>query len=129
MIYLFGNWKMYLDLEESVTLVTELCNVKLPTHEYVTLGIFPNPLAFVSVRSVFKGSTFFLGAQNVGWTSKGAYTGSISAELYKNAGATYALVGHSERRSLYKETSIQVAHKVNLRTHNLSPNEIKKNID
>lgn len=112
MTYIFGNWKMYLNLKESTNLAMVLQQTNFSVCPYITLGIFPNPLAFTSSYDLLKDTVFSLGAQNVGWTPKGAYTGSISAELYKDAGALYALVGHSERRYIFHETNDAIRKKV-----------------
>ncbi len=53
-----------------------------------------------------------LGAQNVSEQQSGAYTGEVSTDMLQECGVDHVIVGHSERRSLYKETSTQVAHKV-----------------
>lgn len=110
MKYIFGNTKMYLTLEESLELAKNIC--KLPFSSEKTVALFPSSLAFGMSAQIFAESAFAVGAQNVAWTPKGAYTGALSAELYKEAGATYALVGHSERRYIFGETNADVRKKV-----------------
>lgn len=111
MKYIFGNWKMYLNESESVT-VAEKLSTGLSVPQGVSVAVFPNTLAFSAVREVIKKSPIALGAQNVSWVPKGAYTGASSAELFHDAGATYALVGHSERRYIFGETDEAVRKKL-----------------
>src|SRR5690625_3226308 len=69
---------------------------------------------FISVPAVaeaFKGSYFKTGAQNVHTEESGAYTGETSAAMLKDAGCTYVLAGHSERRELFHEDNELVAAK------------------
>lgn len=110
MNYLFANWKMYLNLAASVELANKLAHVTVP--DKVTVGIFPNTLAFSDVKAELKDTRFGLGAQNVSYTPLGAYTGATSALMFKEAGARYALVGHSERRYLFGETNEDVRKKL-----------------
>jgi triosephosphate isomerase len=110
MKYLFDNWKMYLDLEESAELAEKFSAFKLP--EEVNSAVFPNPISFCKVEENLDGSEFDLGAQNVAWTPKGAYTGATSAYIYSQGGADYALVGHSERRHIFGESNKATKKKV-----------------
>ena len=110
MKYLFANWKMYLDFSESMILANQIAMLSYDT-EKIQLGLFPSTLAFTEVEKLYRGSPVFVGAQNVGWTPKGAYTGAVSAQMFKEAGATYALVGHSERRYIFGETNDDVKKK------------------
>ncbi len=102
MKYIFGNWKMYLDYTESVALSESIRDTQLP--EDLVCTVFPNTLAFVGVHEILKDTSIGLGAQNVSWVPRGAYTGATSTELFHSAGASYALVGHSERRYIFGET-------------------------
>jgi len=101
---------MYLNLEESVRLATAMSDIHLNNEYHAAL--FPNTLAFGAVNEILQSTSFALGAQNVAWTPKGAYTGAVSAELYKEAGAQYAIVGHSERRYIFGENNNDVRKKV-----------------
>ena len=111
MKYLFANWKMYLTVEESIALAKEAAKQEFPT-ETMTVALFPTALAFAQVRYFCASSPIKLGAQNCGWTPRGAYTGAISAELFAEAGAVFALVGHSERRHIFGETDSDVRKKI-----------------
>ena len=110
MKYLFANWKMYLNFSESMILANQLAEVEYDI-EKISLGVFPSVLAFTEVEKLYRDSNVSVGAQNVAWTPKGAYTGAVSAELYREAGAVYALVGHSERRYIFGESNADVKKK------------------
>ena len=70
------------------------------------------PFPYMSqVESLIEGSNLKLGAQNININSSGAFTGEVSANMIKDFGAKHVIVGHSERRSLYGETSSVVAEK------------------
>lgn len=109
MKYLYANWKMYLDVVESVKLAEGI--KKIPSVSGYEVMVFPSALAFTSVYDVLKDSNIRVGAQNVAWVPKGAYTGAVSALLFKEAGASHALVGHSERRHIFGERSEAVRKK------------------
>jgi len=100
---------MYLSLEESKNLAEGLKMADLKTD--ATLTVFPSSLAIGETIKIFENTNFAVGAQTVNWTPKGAYTGAVSAFLYKEAGCRYALVGHSERRHVFGETDVEVRKK------------------
>lgn len=110
-LYLFANWKMYLDVAESVKLAGEFEGLDYPAHSVV--AAFPSALAFVEVKkNLSNKSVVALGAQNTYWLDKGGYTGEVSVLMYRDAGARYALVGHAERRHLFHETNHEVRQKI-----------------
>lgn len=102
---------MYLDLDESKTLAKAIVGENFDDTK-VNVAIFPSALALSAVAEVVKDSKIAVGAQDVYWTPKGAYTGAVSALMYKTAGCKYALVGHSERRHLFGETDDDVRKKI-----------------
>jgi len=108
MKYFFANWKMYLSHQQSLELLDQV--VQLPPLKDGVVAYFPNDLAMKYAVDTIGGN--HVGAQNISVATKGAYTGATSAELYKEVGATYTLVGHSERRSLFGETDREVNTKV-----------------
>ena len=70
------------------------------------------PFPYMSqVESLIEGSNLKLGAQNININASGAFTGEVSADMIKDFGAKHVIAGHSERRSLYGETSSVVAEK------------------
>ncbi|MEK7681187.1 MAG: triose-phosphate isomerase [Patescibacteria group bacterium] len=110
--YLFANWKMYLDFDESNILANALAGEAKNFSPNIKMAIFPSALSFYNVSQVLHDVGICVGAQNVYWTEKGGYTGEISAQMYKSAGADYVLVGHSERRHLFHETNHDVRQKI-----------------
>lgn len=101
---------MYLNTEESLVLAESLSQLSLPIN---TEGvIFPTSLAFIETQRKLKDSAWSCGAQNVAWVSKGAYTGAVSALMFKEAGAIYALAGHSERRYIFGDGDSDVRKKI-----------------
>lgn len=102
MKYIFGNWKMYLSHAEAVTLAQNL-KEHMTSHEHEVV-VFPNTISFAAVKTVVD-ETVMVGAQNVGWTPRGAYTGATSAAVFAEVGASHALVGHSERRHVFGESN------------------------
>lgn len=111
MKYIFGNWKMYLNAQQSIDLARALTE-KVEAQTDVSLAVFPNTLAFYGVATELKKSPIATGAQNVAWTPQGAYTGATSAFMFKEAGAVYALVGHSESRHIFGQTNEDVRKKL-----------------
>ncbi len=124
-VYLFANWKMYLDYDESNILANAIADqVKgrrvskdatrrdFVKSKSIKMAIFPSALALYPVGQVLQDVGISVGAQNTYWLEKGGYTGEVSAAMYKEAGCEYALVGHSERRHLFNETNHEVRQKV-----------------
>lgn len=105
-----GNWKMNKTNAETKQLIEELKPlVKDAQCEVVCCVPFTN---IVTARKAARGSNIIIGAQNVHWAEKGAFTGEISAEMLKELKVKYVLTGHSERRQYFGETD----QTVNLRT-------------
>ncbi|KKR35534.1 MAG: Triosephosphate isomerase [Candidatus Magasanikbacteria bacterium GW2011_GWA2_40_10] len=111
-MYLFANWKMYLDYDESNILANAIADKAKGVPKSVKMAIFPSALALYPVGQVLRDAGISVGAQNTYWLDKGGYTGEVSAVMYKEAGCEYALVGHSERRHLFHESNHEVRQKV-----------------
>ncbi len=97
-----GNWKMNMTKAQAKTFMQEL----LPLCENAKCEIVLC-VPFTDIHRVYKlaiGSDIKVGAQNVAWADKGAFTGEISAEMLKEVGAEYVIIGHSERRAYFGET-------------------------
>ena len=104
-----GNWKMNASKETVNSLIEGiLSGVNETTSEVIVCAPFPY---LSQVESLINKSKLMLGAQNLNVNPAGAYTGEVSADMIKDFGAQYVIVGHSERRSLYGETSAIVAEK------------------
>ena len=104
-----GNWKMNGDRAMVRELVGSLKESCTPASA-VEVVIFPPALLVGEVVKV-AGSAVAVGLQNVSQHTHGAFTGELSVDMARDAGCTYCLVGHSERRSLYGETNQEVASK------------------
>ena len=102
---------MYLDFEESVILAQALVEENFDK-EKNEIVVFPTTLAVREVIMCLNGYGITTGAQDVAWVSKGAYTGAVSAHMFKSAGCKYALVGHSERRYVFNESDDDVRKKI-----------------
>ena len=97
-----GNWKMNKTPEEAKQLVTEL--VPLVKDAKCDVVVCTPAVSFAAVKPVIEGTNIKLGAQNVHFAEKGAYTGELSAEMLKASGCEYVIIGHSERRQYFGET-------------------------
>lgn len=105
-----GNWKMNTSKETVNTLVMGILAGMSEVESKVIVCV---PAPYMSqVEALITHSQLNLGAQNLNTNASGAFTGEISADMIKDFGAQYVIVGHSERRSMYGETDEIVAHKV-----------------
>lgn len=105
-----GNWKMNgttAMLKEPRLLAEMLRDVKLKCEVLVC----PPATLARRVKSVMKGSRIKIGGQDCHWNAAGAHTGDISADMLKDAGCSYVIVGHSERRTHHAEKDDMVAQK------------------
>lgn len=105
-----GNWKMNKTAAEAVKLIEELKPLVAKAKPEVVVCVPFTDLA--AVGKAIEGSKIKLGAQNVAWADKGAFTGEISAEMLKELGVEYVVIGHSERRQYFGETDESVNKRV-----------------
>jgi triosephosphate isomerase len=108
--FVVGNWKLNKTIAEALALVTELKN-QLGAARGVAVGVAPPYTALAQVAKRLEGSPIATCAQDCFWESAGAFTGEVSAPLLADAGATWAIVGHSERRQFFGDTNETVGKK------------------
>ena len=108
--FIAGNWKMFKTVVEAVVFVKEL---KLAVKDFgkVEIAIAPPFTALHAVAEAARNSNIGVAAQDLYWEREGAFTGEISPLMVKEAGAEYAIVGHSERRRLFGESDAIVNRK------------------
>ncbi len=110
-----GNWKMHLTHLEAINIIQKLSySLDASDPSYVDISVHPAFTALRSVQTVLDADDLpmALGAQNVHWAEKGAYTGEVSPGMLAKLNVSYVIVGHSERRQLFGETDEIVAKKV-----------------
>lgn len=106
-----GNWKMNKTVQESVDMAVGLKR-KFYTFAEADIVICPPFTALSKVNDEIIDSSIMLGAQDIYWEEKGAFTGEISPNMLKDAGCRYVIAGHSERRHIFGETDEDVNKKL-----------------
>ena len=99
-----GNWKMNNDVHAAAKLADELAQALPEVPAGVEVLVCPPTIDITTVHDRISAAPIALGAQNVYWEAKGAYTGESSCDMLKSAGCTYCIIGHSERRDYFHET-------------------------
>ena len=105
-----GNWKMNMTPSQAVALVNELKPL-VETEEADVVFCVP-AIDIIPAMEAAKGSNIVIGAENMYYEEKGAYTGEIAPDMLTDAGVKYVIIGHSERREYFKETDEDVNKKV-----------------
>ena len=105
-----GNWKMNMTPSEAVKLVEEL--KPLVVNDEVDVVFCVPAIDIIPAIEAAKGSNIQIGAENMYFEEKGAYTGEISPNMLTDAGVKYVIIGHSERREYFAETDETVNKKV-----------------
>ena len=115
-----GNWKMHGTLSWSKTIVEALIEGLVGIDNKVGIAVCPSYLHIETVSRILResGSHIRFGAQNVHVEDEGAFTGEVSAKMLSDFGATFAIVGHSERRKLVAETDKDIAAKFKVAKNN-----------
>ena len=105
-----GNWKMNMTPSQAVELVNKL--KPLVVSDDVEVVYCVPAINIVPVVEAVKGTNVAVGAENMYFEEKGAYTGEISAAMLVDAGVKYVIIGHSERRDYFKEDDVLLNKKV-----------------
>ena len=105
-----GNWKMNMLPNETINFIEQFAPLVKDTKNEVILCV-PFTDLFYALLHV-QGTNIKIGAQNMHWEEKGAYTGEVSAQMLKSIGTEYVIIGHSERRQYFAETDETVNKKI-----------------
>ena len=109
--FIVANWKMHKTVHEAVVFVKEFRTMVKDIID-VEIVVAPPFTALHAVAEAARSSIVGVGAQNLHWEREGAFTGEVSAGMVREAGAEYAILGHSERRRLFNETEETVNRKL-----------------
>jgi triosephosphate isomerase len=115
--YAIGNWKLHMTLEQTRAFFTTWNELSLPADVEVGFAVPFTALALAANLCQPKNISGFhvggeIGAQDCAPVEKGAYTGEVSAEMVREAGGSFVILGHSERRRLFGETDALIREKV-----------------
>lgn len=106
-----GNWKMFKTAKEASKMISELKELVKSVSDREVV-ICPPFTALESAVNAAKGSNVKIGAQNLYWEEKGAFTGEIAPGMIKDLGCEYVIIGHSERRQYFGETDATVNKRI-----------------
>lgn len=106
-----ANWKMNKTIEEAREFVERL-KQDLGSYDKADVVICPPFTSISIVKEGISDTNYKLGAQNIYWENKGAFTGEISSEMLRDIGCQYVIIGHSERRQYFGETDETVNKKI-----------------
>ena len=106
-----GNWKMNLNVAQSVELAKEIAAGYPVADANVDVVITPTNLATAAVVEAVKGSGVKVAVQDIHWENQGAFTGKVSVDMVSDLGVEYVILGHSEQRQFFGETDETVNKK------------------
>jgi triosephosphate isomerase len=105
-----GNWKMYKTLADTRAFFSSFLPL-VAGAKRCDMVVAPPFTAISTAVEAVQGSSIAIAGQNVSWSQEGAFTGEVSAPMLAEAGCRYVIIGHSERRQLFRETDDNVAKK------------------
>jgi len=105
-----GNWKMNMLPNEAINFIEEFAPMVKDAKHEVILCVPYTDLFYALLNA--QGTNIKIGAQNMHWEEKGAYTGEVSGQMLKSIGVEYVIIGHSERRQYFAETDETVNKKI-----------------
>ncbi len=105
-----ANWKMYKTARQTTDFLEQFRPLVSAVYR-CDIVLFPTSLTIPAAVAAAIGTNIDIGGQNIYWEKEGAFTGEISAEMLRAAGATWVLIGHSERRQYFCETDANVLKK------------------
>src|SRR5678816_3447739 len=108
--FIAGNWKMFKTVHEAVVFVKELRRLVKDVLD-VEIVLAPPFTALHAVAEAARNTNIGVAAQDLYWEREGAFTGEVSPDMLREAGAEFAIVGHSERRRLFGESDAIVSRK------------------
>ncbi|MBI4888480.1 MAG: triose-phosphate isomerase [Acidobacteria bacterium] len=109
--FICANWKMYKTVGEAVQYVAAFRGL-VRDLDGVEIVLAPAFTALHAAAEAARGSNIGIAAQDLHWEREGAYTGEVSGAMAREAGASYAIIGHSERRTLFADTDATVNRKI-----------------
>mgnify|MGYP001220962368 CR=1 FL=1 len=116
-----GNWKMNLSVTDGVALASAIRD-RCSRYRDVDVVLGPQAMMIWPIVKRLEGSPIAVAAQNCHWADKGAFTGELAPAQINEAGCTYTIIGHSERRQLFGETDAAVGKKArSLHDHGVIP--------
>jgi triosephosphate isomerase (TIM) len=111
-LFIVGNWKMNLILDEARNLAKQLRYGMANLNNAVDVGVCPSFVYLKDIYEILKDSKICLGAQNMYLEKSGAFTGEVSGVMLKDVGCTHVIIGHSERRTIFQETNSIINSKI-----------------
>src|SRR5688572_25200086 len=108
--FIAGNWKMHLDRAGAVALATDIAG-RAADFPKVDVAVCPPFVYLDAVAVAIAGSPVGLGAQNMYHATQGAFTGEVSPAMLVNLGCKYVILGHSERRAIFRESNAGINKK------------------
>ena len=105
-----ANWKMFKTVQETLSYIEAFLPLVSDSETEVVLA--PPSTALTAAAAALRGSKVALAGQNLHWEAEGAYTGELSAAMLADAGCSYVIIGHSERRQFFGETDETVNRKI-----------------